>query len=769
MLITDLLKSLRPADMDARLSDIALPYENTFEWIWTAEGVGFVSWLQSAGPLYWISGKPGSGKSTIMKYLFRHDQTRQLLESSGSCGKLTLLSFFFHNRGSRNQKSLEGLLRSLLYQILSSNQELLDMVVDASLHHLRARRSRWLRRELKKTFTWVMAHSSTKISICLFLDALDEYDGDPESAASFLHSIAAVPNDSKTRVKVCFSSRLHNIFIDEFGKVPGFKIHEHTKDDIERVIDGRMSVSQSINDILALGDAQARRQFEDVKRELVRRAEGVFLWLKFALDNVLRTHREGGTMAHVLQLVSSLPDELDQFYELIIMNVPPQHRRETYVMLETVLRYDRELKAKEFSGVIACSNITTLKGTSKELPFPTSVDVAEPQLARRLRSRCGGLLELETRVGKPKWNSSLGKHGWSGDEHDSSGDQPDSSGDEPDSSGDEPESIVRFMHQTVKEFVSRPGFRRLVLPKDHTLPLENGHSFLSVYGLCRLYHATNRSIEFYNFLNHTTEVELTTGRSQKKMLDEIPPSHFSGGCNSLMSFAVSRNLRLFVLEALEISGNEIVNQNPGQSLLHYAVERETHRSANRSESGDLLDMVAILLKAGADVKAICYGRTPFQAYFERLGNIIPFKRVEDVTRTVQYFLEIGGQDPNEEIYGGRKALHISSGDLTHVLVRFGADVNARDRLGRTPLTAIVEQFILQFHKNYYARLGEAYETVACLLSHGGRFTKAMVREGFRPSRDGKRLICTLEYFAEVVEEGGYDRSIIQSELSRLQN
>ena len=782
MLFAELLNSLQSQDMDARLSDIALPYENTFEWIWTAKEVDFVSWLQSAEALYWISGKPGSGKSTIMKYLYRNKQTEQNLRSSGSCGKLILLSFFFHNRGSRNQKSLEGLLHSLLYQILSADKKLLDMVIDTSLHHPKEQRSRWLRRELEETFTLIMAQTITEVSICLFLDALDEYDGDPESVASFLRSVVAVPSNSGTRIKVCFSSRLYNIFIDEFGNVPGFKIHEHTKEDIEQVIAGRMSMSQSIKDILALGDIKSRGQLEDVKRELVRRAEGVFLWLRFALDNILRTHREGGTMADILQLVSFLPDELDQFYELIVENVPQHYRWETYVMLETVLRYDGELKAEELSGVLACSTITTLKGTSKEFPFPTSADAAESQLARRLRSRCGGLLELETRAKSASKLRDFSSHPRLGGFSDSSRAEP----------SVDAASIVRFMHQTVKEFVSRPGFRQLVLPKEHKLPLENGHSFLSVYGLCCLYHAANTHTEakcHMPFLNHTTDVELTTGRSQKRLLDEMPPSQFAAlappegsfvsEVNSLMSFAVSRNLRLFVLETLEISGNEIVNQNPMRSLLHYAVDRETRRIANRSESGDLLDMVAILLKAGADVKATCNrtvfkrAMTPFQLLFDGLedfpSNIGPSQAVEDITRMVQYFLEIGGQDPNEDVSTSDfKALHISSGDLTHVLLKFGADVNARDGVRRTPLDAVVELFNLRFQENHYARLGEAYETVTSLLSRGGRFTKTIVREGFRPSRDGKRWICALERFAEIMEEGGYDRSPIQSELLRLQ-
>ena len=40
----------------------------------------FVDWLKQEDGLYWVSGKPGSGKSTLMKFLSAHDTTLKHLE-----------------------------------------------------------------------------------------------------------------------------------------------------------------------------------------------------------------------------------------------------------------------------------------------------------------------------------------------------------------------------------------------------------------------------------------------------------------------------------------------------------------------------------------------------------------------------------------------------------------------------------------------------------------------------------------------------------------
>ncbi|KAI9733705.1 MAG: hypothetical protein M1834_003310 [Cirrosporium novae-zelandiae] len=87
---TAILSSLYFSNMKQRYDQIQIAETHTFVWIFENKSPGpslprihFAEWLQSQKPddnIYWISGKPGSGKSTLMKFLHDHGRTRQLLD-----------------------------------------------------------------------------------------------------------------------------------------------------------------------------------------------------------------------------------------------------------------------------------------------------------------------------------------------------------------------------------------------------------------------------------------------------------------------------------------------------------------------------------------------------------------------------------------------------------------------------------------------------------------------------------------------------------------
>jgi hypothetical protein len=99
--------------MDSRLATIGAAHVDTCNWLFANKS--YLRWQDrrlrsSHHGFLWIKGKPGAGKSTLMKHALRHQQSHNRSHS-------TILSYFFNARGHGLEKTTEGMYRSLLHQV----------------------------------------------------------------------------------------------------------------------------------------------------------------------------------------------------------------------------------------------------------------------------------------------------------------------------------------------------------------------------------------------------------------------------------------------------------------------------------------------------------------------------------------------------------------------------------------------------------------------------------------------------------------------------
>src|SRR5438270_13458919 len=102
------LDSLRFDQLDARHATIKTAHAKTCKWL--LKKSEYLDWLDLNNipehhGFLWIKGKPGSGKSTIMKFAFAH--AKKTMKDG------IIISFFFNARGEHLEKSTEGMYRSL--------------------------------------------------------------------------------------------------------------------------------------------------------------------------------------------------------------------------------------------------------------------------------------------------------------------------------------------------------------------------------------------------------------------------------------------------------------------------------------------------------------------------------------------------------------------------------------------------------------------------------------------------------------------------------
>lgn len=113
------------ADAELKTFDWILQNPKSQEFSWS----DFMEWLENGKGLYWISGKAGSGKSTLMKYLHHHPKVSDTLQVWSGEIPLITANFFFWYDGNELQKTQVGLFRSLLHQALKDHCELIPIVL----------------------------------------------------------------------------------------------------------------------------------------------------------------------------------------------------------------------------------------------------------------------------------------------------------------------------------------------------------------------------------------------------------------------------------------------------------------------------------------------------------------------------------------------------------------------------------------------------------------------------------------------------------------
>ena len=236
-----ILSSLNFPDMRNLQVTISESSHLTYNWIFKTAGtllhpIQYMSWLESGDGIFWITGKAGSGKSTLMEYIFTDTQTAVALEQWANGRKLLAASHYFWYLGSLMEKSYSGLIRSILYKRLDTYPDLIQPVFSSrwseALQGKDVRSLPWSDFELQKCLE-TLATSDLKVEgrdpcFCFFIDGFDEYDGNRE----VIRLLARLASTGRT--KICASSRPWDKFETAFrtSRERGtyLELHLHTRD-----------------------------------------------------------------------------------------------------------------------------------------------------------------------------------------------------------------------------------------------------------------------------------------------------------------------------------------------------------------------------------------------------------------------------------------------------------------------------------------------------------------------------------------------------------
>lgn len=106
------------------------------------------------------------------------------------------------------------------------------------------------------------------LKICLFIDGLDEFDGDDGRIADLVSDAAKTGN-----VKLCVSSRPHVVFTDTFAKLPKLRLQDLTHPDTVTYVSDVLLNDRRMERLAESNPEQAQHLADRV----VTGASGVFL------------------------------------------------------------------------------------------------------------------------------------------------------------------------------------------------------------------------------------------------------------------------------------------------------------------------------------------------------------------------------------------------------------------------------------------------------------------------------------------------------------
>lgn len=397
------LESLFFPHIHARQEDIAEAHKKTFEWIFDKSIIeahpwhNFIHWLESGHGTYWICGKAGSGKSTPMNFICQDPRTKAALMVWSGTDKIFMPKFFFWSPGAHLQKSLAGLLRSLIYQILDRFPDLMP-VLTRSVSHAQYGLQQvpaWTEQRLRATLQYLLSDGLKAYRLCVFIDGLDEFYGNQATLLELIQNLRQT-----TRVKFCLSSRPDPPLRDELSSSAMLKLQDLTDPDIRRYVSDKLGgtpqkASQVPNHSFKL---------QDTVDTIVKKAEGVFLWVNLAVREQLEGIRNKDDAELLKKRLELLPNGIEGLYGHMLQRIDNFYRKEVAQYLHLVLHIDNP---SLFDVALAVHN-----RIDDILLFSPDISISDIRhhcnlTGERIATTCKGFLEVREKFDRHEWHKTV--------------------------------------------------------------------------------------------------------------------------------------------------------------------------------------------------------------------------------------------------------------------------------------------------------------------------------------------------------------------------
>ncbi|KAF5574279.1 Pfs NACHT ankyrin domain-containing protein [Fusarium pseudoanthophilum] len=295
----------------------------------------------------------------------------------------TVLSFFFNARGDDLERSVVGMHRTLLFQLLTAMPALLE-VFDDSTHEDKLEVLLENLKEQKRVIRWdvevlqsLLQDAVRKLGqgrLVCFIDALDECAEDEvEEMVAYFEELGAFAVEAKTQLRVCFSSRHYPLIDIKYGLKLVLELQRGHKEDISLYIQQKLNIGKS-------------ERSAGLRSQMQVKSEGVFMWVVLVVG-ILNAEYKNGRIFAVKRRLDVIPTKLSDLFREIISR-DRRNLQDMKLCVQWILFARRPLKLEEYYfAVVSGLNPEELHDWDEE-------EISRDDMYRFLLSSSKGLAEI---------------------------------------------------------------------------------------------------------------------------------------------------------------------------------------------------------------------------------------------------------------------------------------------------------------------------------------------------------------------------------------
>ena len=360
------MASLKFSQIHNRYSTIDHAHAKTCQWLLNMRE--YVDWdnakIGNDSNFLWIKGKPGTGKSTLMKFA--------LSVAKQSRKDALIIHFFFNARGAELERSTLGLYRSILFQLFQEAPDLRSVLKET---HGRdpGEALEWHIATLKELFSAAVKKLGGRPLVC-YIDALDECDEDEvRDMVSYFLDVVDEAASFGVHLRICLSSRHYPHITINRGLTFDLESQEDHDDDIANYIASKLYIGN--------GDYAS-----DVRQQIQDKASGIFLWVVLVVK-ILNKEYDRGNMTALRKRLREIPSGLYGLFEDILTR-DCDNLEQLWMCIQWVAFSNPPLTREElYFAIVAGTDESSLEPWDRK-------EISVPDMGRYILSCSKGLTEV---------------------------------------------------------------------------------------------------------------------------------------------------------------------------------------------------------------------------------------------------------------------------------------------------------------------------------------------------------------------------------------